>query len=598
MTIDHIDADLWVTSRNTPNVDFAHGFPQGLVQRVRSVPGVERADNLLRPVPESLAAQRRRGGDAGLRPRGLHALGDALEHRVRRRPRPAPRRLHVPRRLGRAALREVRGRRLPRGDGPAGEDHRPQSRGALLHHVADRLPHLRPGAASSPASRMDGRTTYILVQLAPDADARGSRPPRSRRRLPYNDVYTKAAWAKRSRSYWVASTGIGLNMYLTVFLGCLVGVVVVTQTLYTSTMEHIKEFGTVKAIGGSNADIYRILGAQAAIAAVVGFLAGRLMAALLAPAMAQIRLKLIIPTEFAAIVFVGTLAALPRRRPGLLPQGREDRPGSRLPRLTGVPDARRPAIPACRSSTPRRLPPAPCSRPRGDQDLPRRTRGGRGAERRRPRARRRRDRRARGAVGLGQDDLPVDSRLHPDPDLRAGRGRRRGDRSGAPATGCRRSASARSASSSSSTTSSRRSDRARERRVRAQHQGGDGRREAREQAEEALVAVDLVDRRRFLPRDLSGGQKQRVAIARALAGRPAVLLADEPTANLDSAVGAPDPRALPRARRERENRALLIVTHDPNVRSIADRVVSIRDGRIARNAVDPRTITARQDPDP
>ncbi len=47
VTIDHIDADLWVTSRNTPNVDFAHGFPEGLVQRVRSIEGVERADNLL-----------------------------------------------------------------------------------------------------------------------------------------------------------------------------------------------------------------------------------------------------------------------------------------------------------------------------------------------------------------------------------------------------------------------------------------------------------------------------------------------------------------------------------------------------------------------
>ena len=57
-------------------------------------------------------------------------------------------------------------------------------------------------------------------------------------------------------------------MYLTVFLGCLVGVVVVAQTLYTSTMEHIREFGTVKAIGGGNRDIYAILGKQALIAAV------------------------------------------------------------------------------------------------------------------------------------------------------------------------------------------------------------------------------------------------------------------------------------------------------------------------------------------
>lgn len=116
-------------------------------------------------------------------------------------------------------------------------------------------------------------------------------------------------------------------------------------------------------------------------------------------------------------------------------------------------------------------------------------------------------------------------------------------------------------------------------------------RTAREQAEEALVAVDLVDRRRFLPRDLSGGQKQRVAIARALAGRPAVLLADEPTANLDSAVGA-QILELFRALAKRENRALLIVTHDPNVRTIADRVVRIRDGRIVTEDA-PASLAAR-----
>ena len=89
-------------------------------------------------------------------------------------------------------------------------------------------------------------------------------------------------------------------------------------------------------------------------------------------------------------------------------------------------------------------------------------------------------------------------------------------------------------------------------------------------------------RTRFLPRDLSGGQKQRVAIARALAGRAApILLADEPTANLDSQVGSADPRAVPRRSRGADGRALLIVTHDPKVRAVADRVVRIRDGKIA-----------------
>src|SRR6202165_32264 len=103
---------------------------------------------------------------------------------------------------------------------------------------------------------------------------------------------------------------------------------------------------------------------------------------------------------------------------------------------------------------------------------------------------------------------------------------------------------------------------------------------ARAQAKAVLDRVGLADRMDFLPRDLSGGQKQRVAIARALAGSPRVLLADEPTANLDTAVGEQILdlfRGLARA----ESKGLVIVTHDPKVRRIADRVVGIRDGRLA-----------------
>jgi putative ABC transport system ATP-binding protein len=104
--------------------------------------------------------------------------------------------------------------------------------------------------------------------------------------------------------------------------------------------------------------------------------------------------------------------------------------------------------------------------------------------------------------------------------------------------------------------------------------------EARNEAERVIAAVDLADRKHFLPRDLSGGQKQRVAIARALAGNAPILLADEPTANLDATVGT---QVLEMFRKlaKQENRALVIVTHDPKVRSIADRVVKIHDGRLA-----------------
>ena len=102
---------------------------------------------------------------------------------------------------------------------------------------------------------------------------------------------------------------------------------------------------------------------------------------------------------------------------------------------------------------------------------------------------------------------------------------------------------------------------------------------ARREAGRLLEAVGLTDRARFLPRDLSGGQKQRVAIARALAGAVPIVLADEPTANLDSQVGT-QILELFRGLAKREDRALLIVTHDPKVRAVADRVARIRDGVI------------------
>jgi putative ABC transport system ATP-binding protein len=101
--------------------------------------------------------------------------------------------------------------------------------------------------------------------------------------------------------------------------------------------------------------------------------------------------------------------------------------------------------------------------------------------------------------------------------------------------------------------------------------------DARRKAEAALVAVSLSDRCDFLPRDLSGGQKQRVAIARAIAGNPPLLLADEPTATLDSETAGRVLSLLHQLVRERGH-SLLVVTHDPNVRSFADRVLTIRDG--------------------
>jgi putative ABC transport system permease protein len=157
------------------------------------------------------------------------------------------------------------------------------------------------------SSQLDRGTHYVLVKLAPGADVERVRAE-LRRKLPYNDVLTRSEWAERSRDYWIAKTGLGLNMYITELLGAIVGVVIVAQTLYGSTMEHLREFGTVKAIGGSNSDLYIILAKQAALAAVIGFVVAELPTWALQPALASVGLQLIVPMHIHVATLIGTVA--------------------------------------------------------------------------------------------------------------------------------------------------------------------------------------------------------------------------------------------------------------------------------------------------
>ncbi len=103
--------------------------------------------------------------------------------------------------------------------------------------------------------------------------------------------------------------------------------------------------------------------------------------------------------------------------------------------------------------------------------------------------------------------------------------------------------------------------------------------ERRAQARQCLRDVGLEDELNKLPHDLSGGQKQRVAIARALAARPQLLLADEPTAALDSSTGREVVNLLKKLSKEKAC-AVLMVTHDPRILDVADRVLKMEDGRI------------------
>jgi len=298
------EADLWVTSQNTQNIDFANYFPEELVNRVRSVPGVERADNLMVDfmpihlpngssdgvmvyglghywqwgVPWNVVA----GNPLDLRSGPYLFLDDFAAHR------------YGPFRIG--EYREIVSRRF--------------KIIGILHGVRSfttiPIAFLDFNRAQALSGVTRGKTAYILVKVAPGYSRRQVMAA-IKRRLPFNDVFTRAQWARKSQDYWIFKTGLGFNMGMIVFLGCLVGVVILAQTLYTTTMEHIQEFGMVKAIGGSNADIYRILIRQALVISFTGFAAGTAMAFAMKPLARKGDLDLIISPELLGIVFVSTV---------------------------------------------------------------------------------------------------------------------------------------------------------------------------------------------------------------------------------------------------------------------------------------------------
>ncbi len=304
VTIEHADADIWITSKETPNVDFAHNFSETAVLRVRGVPGVERADNLL---VQFMNLQLPSGAEEGCL---VYALEDFEAWRLPWRvdqgdARDLRRGMYVlmdrsaERRFGRFSVgdhREILGRRFKIIGTTS--DAASFTTAPIVFMDFRRAQELSEGATR--------KTSYILVKLSPGADPTVV-SALVKQRLPFNDVYTKQGWAQKSRSYWIVSTGLGMNMGITVFLGILVGIVVVAQTLYTSAVEHVKEFGTVKAIGGSNWDIYRILGEQALIAAFLGFALGGALSLAMRPAMAKLYLTVLISPGFAAAVLAGTV---------------------------------------------------------------------------------------------------------------------------------------------------------------------------------------------------------------------------------------------------------------------------------------------------
>jgi putative ABC transport system permease protein len=150
------------------------------------------------------------------------------------------------------------------------------------------------------------KTTYLLICLSPNSDS-----DLVRRQLMSNipdvEVLTPAEFRQRSRTFWLFSTGAGAALFAGALLGVIVGTVIVAQTLYSSTKEHLNEFATLRAIGSSRRYIYKVIVCQALLSAVIGFSIAALIGAVIVRLTAATALPIVITPELLAGLFLLTV---------------------------------------------------------------------------------------------------------------------------------------------------------------------------------------------------------------------------------------------------------------------------------------------------
>jgi len=153
----------------------------------------------------------------------------------------------------------------------------------------------------------EDQTLFILVKAAPGTDVRLLQREIAAR-VSDVDVFTTAEFSGKTRFYWMFTTGAGIAVLLAAVMGLIVGVVVVAQTIYATTMDHLREFGTLKAMGASNRYIYRVIIQQAVLSAVIGYVLALVTSVFVVRASASGGAAILLPWELGATMFFVALA--------------------------------------------------------------------------------------------------------------------------------------------------------------------------------------------------------------------------------------------------------------------------------------------------
>jgi putative ABC transport system permease protein len=301
--IDNTQADIWILSKNSKNFDFPQPFTERKLRKVKETPGVAWADHLVlgwanMKLPNGGAEnielvgfnpETGVGGPWRLKEGSVQALkaGNGVI-------------------VDESAVAKLGGVRL--GDSVEILEHKVRVVG-----ISEGIRGLTTAPYVFTAYRtaqdivpyLFERTVFILARVAPGYDSHDV--VARLREIRDVDVYTKEQYSLKTRLYWTWETGIGVGFGLTAVMAIVVGMVIVGQTIYTATVEHLREFGTLKAIGAANRDVYRIIFEQALINAVLGYIIGGLITVAVVQSYGLTGLVMVIPPSLITVVFAVTV---------------------------------------------------------------------------------------------------------------------------------------------------------------------------------------------------------------------------------------------------------------------------------------------------
>lgn len=303
----HSDADIWVTSKNVPNFDFSQPFPAYRIDRLRALDQVQWADK-------------------------IHVAFAYLKLHDGRREQVQVVGFDPDRNVGGPWSMAVGNRNMVKGGHYMILDEAAEKR---LGHLAVgslwglylngrersfKLVGLSRGVVSFTTmpvvfisyNQLDqtlkntgfaGDTSFIVAKLK-DKGALQKVVRTLRAEMPYNDVYTKQQFMSRAIRYWTIQTGMGMAFFLTAILAVLIGGAIVGQTIYAGTMEHLRDYGTLKAMGAHNRDINMVIFSQAATSALLGFAFGAILTLVARGIIGNAGVPIVLPFSLFAAVFV------------------------------------------------------------------------------------------------------------------------------------------------------------------------------------------------------------------------------------------------------------------------------------------------------